>query len=202
MATARLAVSATPGLVFSDTQFVPSQWQATMAIVAPRPSFAHTEAQVPTDGHPGAFRQMSVLVPPESGSAHVSHLWLASHYDPATQGAIRVIDYAADCIQLDTSEFAYVESAAFFEQRGRRYFSNDALGQCGRAGWTRGALNSLRDVDFFIFDGPPCDVGESCPDFSASGAALRFGYLRRSYGASGESVVHGIDNWSVTVWRR
>jgi hypothetical protein len=201
-ATAHLAVSVTPGLVFGDDQFQPSHWQAASAIVTSYPSFAHAEEQIPTDGNPGAFRRMSVQVPAGSGTAHVSNLWLAAHYDPGVQGAIRVLDYAEDCIQLDASEFGFVESVAFIEQRGRRYFSNDALGQCVRTGWTRGNLRSLGEQDFFLFDGPPCEVGEACPDFSAAGAALRFGYLRRSYGASGESVVHGIDNWRVTVWRR
>ena len=202
VATARLAVSATPGVVFGDTEFVASHWQASSAIVPGYPVFAQQAEQIASGGNPSAYRRMTVQVAPNSGVSNVSHLWVVSHYDPTTQGAIRSLDYAEDCIQLDASEFGYVESGAFIEQRGRRYFSNDSLGSCGRAGWTRSAMRALGDRDFYLFDGTPCGVGESCPDFSATGAPLRFGYVRRSYGASGETVVSGIDNWRVTVWRR
>jgi hypothetical protein len=202
VATARLAVSATPGIVFSDGQFLASPWQAAPAIVAGYPSFAHSEEQVLTDGHPDAFRRMTAQVAPGSGVSNVSHLRLASTYDPAVQGAIRAIDYAEDCIQLDATEFGYVESTLFIEQLGRRYFGGDSAGKCVRSAWTGSALYSLGERDFHLFDGAPCGPGESCPDFSATGAPLRFGYLRRSYGAQGEYVMHGIDNWKVTVWRR
>jgi len=49
---------------------------------------------------------------------------------------------------------------------------------------------------------PPCAAGESCPDFSATAAPMRFGYWRISYGMTGDTIAHGIDNWKVTVWRR
>lgn len=202
VATANLAVSATPGVVFGDGEFLASHWQASSAIVPGYPVFAHTEEQLASGGNPGAFRRMTVQVAPNSGVSNVSHLWVVSHYDPTVQGAIRSVDYAEDCVQLDTAEFTYVESVFFVEQRGRRYFSNDSLSSCGRAGWTRRALRSLGERDFYLFDGAPCGVGETCPDFSATGAPLRFGYKRRSNGASGETAVSGIDNWRVTVWRR
>lgn len=202
VATASLAVSATPGVVFGDGEFLASQWQASSAIVPGYPVFAHTEEQIASGGNPGAYRRMTVQVAPSSGVSNVSHLWVVSHYDPTIQGAIRSLDYAEDCIRLDASEFGFVESAAFIEQRGRRYFSKDSTSSCGRTGWTRNAMRTLGDRDFYLFDGTPCGVGESCPDFSATGAPLRLGYVRRSNGASGETVVSGIDNWSVTVWRR
>ncbi len=201
-ATAHLAVSATPGIVFSDGQFLTSQWRAAPAIVAGYPTFAHSEEQVPADGHPDAFRRMNVEVAPGSGVSNVSHLRLASTYDPAVQGAIRVIDYAEDCIQLDASAFTYVESGAFIEQLGRRYFSSRSPVQCSKAGWTRVTLDRLSDRDFEHFDGPACGAGETCPDFSASGAPMRFGYVKSTFGAPGDSAQHGIDNWKITVWRR
>ena len=46
------------------------------------------------------------------------------------------------------------------------------------------------------------EVGETCPDFSASAAPMRFGYWRISFGGPGGSIAHGIDNWKVTVWKR
>ncbi len=40
-------------------------------------------------------------------------------------------------------------------------------------------LPSLRASDFVQLDGPACGSGPSCPDFSSSGAPLRFGFERR-----------------------
>jgi hypothetical protein len=53
-------------------------------------------------------------------------------------------------------------------------------------------------------DGPACDSGTSCPDFSAGGAPLRFGFERRvvlEVRSPAGSIQHGIDNWKVIVWR-
>ena len=201
-AKATLAVSATPGIVFTDHEFLVADWQAEPAIVAGYPSFSHAEERVGTDGDPGAYRRMTVQVAPGSGAANVTHLSLASSYDPAIHGAIRVIDYAENCIQFAATDTDGVEPGPFFEQSGRRYLYNHAVGSCGRGGWAPFALYGLRQQDFYQFDGPPCNAGESCPDFSATGAALHFGYLRRSMGMPGETLQHGIDNWKVTVWRR
>jgi hypothetical protein len=201
-AKTHLAVSATPGIVFTDGEFVTADWTAQPAIVGGYPSFTHAEVQVAADGNPGAYRKMTVQVAPASSVSNVTHLSLASTYDPSVLGAIRVIDYAEDCMLFSASEFGYVESGAFIEQNGRRYLSDKSLNACSRAGWASAALRSLRQQDFYLFDGPACNVGESCPDFSATGAPLGFGYVRRSYGSQGETIQHGIDNWSVTVWRR
>ena len=199
-ATTQLAVSATPGIVLGDQEFVASNWQAAPAIVAGYPSFTHAEERAPADGHPGAYRKMTVQVAPGSGVSNVTHLWLAATYDPALQGAIRVIDHAEDCILLNPSESNFVETGVFIEQCGRRYLSDASI--CSRAGWAGVAFHSLRQQDLRQFDGPACNIGESCPDFSATGATLRFGYVRHASGSQGESVQHGIDNWKVTIWRR
>jgi len=200
VARANLTVSATPGIVFADREFLASSWQAAPAIVAGHPSFTHTEEQVSTGGNPGVYRRMTVQVAPGSGVSNVTHVSVASFYDPATQGAIRVIDYAEDCILLNPTDTNYFDTGLFFEQSGRRYLTDAA--SCDRAGWSRVARHSLRPQDFRLFDGPACRVGESCPDFSATGARLRFGYVRHSFAFPGDSLQQGIDNWSVTVWRQ
>jgi hypothetical protein len=64
--------------------------------------------------------------------------------------------------------------------------------------------SSLAAQDFVLLDGPACGAGDSCPDFSASAAPLRFGFVRNSQALAGVAgtIAHGIDNWKVTVWRR
>lgn len=200
-ATAQLGVSATPGLVFADTEFPVARWQATPALAAGYPSFAHSESQVPADGHPDAYRRMTVQVAPGSGVSNVTHLALAWTYSPAVQGAIRALDFAEDSILFAPTQIGGVETGPFIEQAGRRYLT-DATASVRTTAWASVAFHSLRAQDFLQFDGPACGFGETCPDFSAAGAPIRFGYVRRCFGAPDETLQHGIDNWKVTVWRQ
>jgi hypothetical protein len=201
-ATSRLAVSLTPGIVFADGDFPTDRWQASPAIFAGNPQFTHVEEHIDSDGNPGAFRKMTVQVAPGSGLSNVTHLLLSSAYDPQVQGAIAVIDYSEDCIVFSASDINYAESGIFIEQNGRRYVSDAPQTLCTRRQWTGAARYSLRQQDFRQFDGPTCNAGEACPDFSATGSTMRFGYVRTAYTTPGGSVVQGIDNWKVTVWRR
>lgn len=200
-ATSQLTVSAVPGLVFQDHEFAPSDWIAS-AVPNPVPTLPpHGEEQVASGGNPGAFRRMTVQIPAGAGSAAVFHMSQTAVYDPQSQGAINVIDYAEDCIDF-SGDLVYAESSTAIEQDGRRFVSNTD-GACSKSAWT-GAPGraSLRAQDFRLFGGPACPTGASCPDFSASGAPLRFGYWRITFGGPGDAGAHGIDNWTVTVWRR
>ena len=88
------------------------------------------------------------------------------------------------------------------EQGARRYLWN-VPESCTRGSWTAAmGRASLVASDFSLVDGPACGAGERCPDFSVNAAPLRFGYRRLAYGVGGDTIVHGIDNWRVTVWRR
>jgi len=141
-------------------------------------------------------------VPAGSGSARVFSSSLASTYDPATQGAVYAIDYSEDCIDLPPGYPGSTLSSLVIEQGGRRFLSNTSDG-CLATTWRTGADRaSLAPGDFRLFDGPACAAGETCPDFSASAAPMRFGYWRISFGGPGGSIAHGIDNWKVTVWKR
>jgi hypothetical protein len=65
-------------------------------------------------------------------------------------------------------------------------------------------IPSLQAGDFTQVDGPACGSGPPCPDFSAAGAPLRFGFERRvglPAGLAAGSIEHGIDNWRFSVWR-
>jgi hypothetical protein len=198
----RLTVSATPGIEFQDGEFVPSNWVASPVVGPGQLPFVHTEEFIATDGNPGGFRKMVVQLPQGAGSARVFHAALSATYEPAKQGAVRVIDYAEDCRAFQSSENTFTESSLVIEQGGRRYLS-DTSGSCIAQAWGAVASRSSLGLnDFRLFDGPACNAGESCPDFSSSAAPMRFGYWRISYGMPGDTVAHGIDNWKVTVWRR
>jgi hypothetical protein len=201
-ATARLAVSVTPGILFEDGDFQLAHWQASPALLGGSPAFNHVEEHVDAGGNPGALRKMSDQVAPGSSLSYLTHLSLVSAYDPRVQGAIRVIDYAEDCVVFSASDINYVETGLLLEQSGRRYVTDRMQSLCTTRSWTSTTRPSLRQEDFRQLDGPACEAGEACPDFSASASTLRFGYERIAQTTPGGSVMHGIDNWRVTVWRR
>lgn len=61
---------------------------------------------------------------------------------------------------------------------------------------------SLGVANFVLVNGPAFGVGQSCPDFSAGGALLQFGYIRDALqlaSAPAASILHGVDNRKVTV---
>jgi hypothetical protein len=202
IATASLAVSATPGIVWEDGDFAPGAWQATPFLAPGSTAFVHTETRAETGGNPGALRRMNDQVPPGSSLSYTTHQASGAAYEPQVQGAIRFIDYAEDCIVFSASELSYVETGFFFEQGGRRYVTDRLRHLCTSRTWVRLRRPSLQPSDFRQLDGPACAPGEACPDFSAQGAPLHFGYERVALSMPDSGVVHGIENWRVTVWRR
>ena len=207
-ALGHLAVSATPGLVFEDGEFPLDNWIASTKTDEGAPSIAHSEERITSGGNPGAFRQMFVQVISQAGG--VFHTLQSPVYDPASGGQIYVIDIEEDCmiIQVGTTMLS-TTSRLMIEQAGRKYIAaglrlgeRSGFDRCASTSWSRMKRFSLGSQNFTFVDGPACNVGESCPDFSATGPPIRFGYARSSSGGPGASITHGIDNWKVTVWRR
>jgi hypothetical protein len=190
-----LAVAATQGVVFEDGDFLPENWVPT------------TDGErISSGGNPGAFWQMAEISP---GADPVFHTYQSAAYDPASEGPIYVIDFEEDCARIwSSSQFVpQVDSYLMIEQAGRKYVASSLRPyerhqiDCGETTWRQMRRSSLGSRDFTLVAGPECNVGQSCPDFSAVGQPMRFGYLRR-LSAGGGSIKHGIDNWKVTVWKR
>lgn len=203
-ASGRLAVSATPGLVFRDTEFKAADWLVTPFGNANAPAPGHSEASLASGGNPGAFRKMTIQIAPQAGAGRVFYTSLVAGYDPGTQGAVRLIDYAEDAMALQPNVTTSTDSAMLLEQAGRRYIANlrnDVTDFIPTQWSSNQSRASLRAADFNLIEGPPCPAGQACPDFSAQGGPMRFGYWRISFGSQGDAVSHGIDNWQVTVWR-
>lgn len=197
VATARLLVNASPGGVIEDTEFADADWSAEPYTPPGGTPAVHDEAQVATGGIPGAWRRMHVTVPAGQGAVAVDHLSAQAVHDPATDGAIRVIDYAEHCVAS-----TYSEAALLVEQGGRRYGSLQSA-PCASAAWGEPIrLLALGPEDLTLLGSEPCPAGQACPDFSAAGAPLRFGYRRLLPAQPGAAAEQGIDNWRVTVWRR
>lgn len=201
-AIAQLVVSTTPGLVWVDGEFVAQDWSvAAVAPAAPAPAPVVLVERIDSGGNPGAWRRTSVTPGSASGAAAAFFFSNAAVYDPAASGAVKVIDHAQECGLTLPTELISAEISLALEQSGRRYVANTSS-QCNVAPWAgRAGRASLAASDFRLYDGPACGSGEACPDFSAGGAPLRFGYFDIVFSSPGVAVVHGVDNWRVTLWR-
>ena len=207
-----LTVSSAPGVVFADSNFAEADW-AVMAVVDPAQSGAkHSESQAATGGNPGAFRSVTYVMPQTPASVRLFHTPVSGVYDPAAQGAIYVIDFALDCARLAFEGINQVPSViGMIEQGGRRYIPTsdkfDWEWYCSPKSYWETALplSSVSAGEFTLTDGPACGPAEACPDFSAQAAPIRVGFMTSVVVNSGVppgSLVQGIDNWKVTVWRR
>lgn len=202
----RLAVSSMPGIVFQDGEFQASNWTAVAIADPAQNGPTHVEEQATSGGNPGAYRRMEHTLTQGAISLRVLNIATTAIYDPTTQGAIYTIDFAEDCLVANGgASMASVESRPLIEQNGRRYMPF-LTGGCASPAWhTLSEWPSLGRENLFQVDGPACGSAESCPDFSGTGAPLRFGFVRaatQSASAPASTIEHGIDNWKVTVWRR
>ncbi len=203
-AASTLLVSSAPPDVIQDADFQPGDWSVTALASPLQDGPTHSEDQLSSGGNADSYRSMMHTLPAGPSALQVFHSALKSTYDPATQGAIHAIDYAEDCIvESAPTPNLVVESRLLLEQAGRRYVGPAST--CKAAAWTATPMSkALRAADFVLVDGAPCRVGDSCPDFAGNAASISFGYARETTLAtqeSGGAIVHGIDNWTVTIWR-
>jgi hypothetical protein len=200
-----LLVSSLPAVVVQDGEFQAADWN-TSAFVSPSPDGpTHAENRSPTGGLPGAFRHMVHTMTAGPSSLRVFNVNASAVYDPAAQGAIHALDYHEDCTILSASAPSFdVRSYPTLEQAGRRYVSTQGRGCLPQWVGNFGEIPTLQVYDFVQIDGPACASGQACPDFSATGAPLHFGFERRvrlANGVGAGSIEHGIDNWKFSVWR-
>ncbi len=202
--TATLAVVSLPAIVFEDATFAPGDW-TTADISSPTSAGpTHVEQQVSTGGNPGAYRSTTITLPAGVSQLAEFDEYQGATYDPATQGAIYLVDFTQDCLALPGSLGA--GPTILLSQDGRRYIAGGPT-LCGTSTWSNATLipGTFAAADFARVDGPACATGASCPDFTAAGLPIHFGFANANQGTTGfagGSGGFGIDNWKVTVWRR
>jgi hypothetical protein len=207
-ASATLAVSSSPGVVFADGDFALSAWSVSAVVTPARGGATHSESRPATGGNPDAFRSVTYAIPAAPGSVRLFHASNAASYDPTIQGAVNVIDFSLDCIKLSFTG-VLAEALPMIEQAGRRYIPIPATyavsSYCVDPQWQTLPTFSVSASEFALADGPACSVREACPDFSAQAAPIRLGFATSASldpSSSTELIVQGIDSWSATVWRR
>jgi len=204
-ALSALYVSSMPPVVFEDGEFLESDWVVT-SVPSPAegvPTFS--QSRMATGGNPGAFLSETYDIPATGGQVLVFHSKVSADYHPASQGAIHLIEFTIQC--RTAMPHSWLTYGPMFEQGGRRFVPEGVLGfairfSCPSNDWRSQASFLLSGR---LAAGPACGAGERCPDFSASAAPLRFGFLVDATGAStgtAQKIVHSYDNWKVSVWRR
>lgn len=207
-AGAALFVSSLPPVVFDDTDFATDRWRVLTVAdpAAGGPSAA--VATVASGGHPGAYRRTEVTVPAVPASIRVEQVAPAARYSPAEQGAIHVVDFSVDCVQVGgATSNAVIWTTPLIEQSGRVYVGGqDLWTNCSSDTWIAAAPRAaMAASDFSLVGGAACGSGEACPDFSVGGAPMQLGFAhitQASAAASPGSRSRGIDNWRFTVWRQ
>jgi hypothetical protein len=196
---------AVPSVAFADAEFDDGAWSVADVRVQPSQPVGATWRQVIDAGNPGKYREMHDQVTSGVIAMSALHINMGAVYEPALQGAVTSLHYSEDRALLSAPAGAAVQSQALLEQGGRIFTA--PLGSAStfsHADW-RNASATLHAADFQQLSGPACAPGQACPDFSAVGAPMRFGYMRGSRPAPGSPPFeqrHGIDNWQVTVHRR
>lgn len=203
-----LAVTAAPAVSFSDGDFAASAW-SVRAIVTPEHSgAAFSESRPVAGGHPDAFLSVTYQIPAAPGSVRLLHTSSAAVYDPAAQGAVYVIDFSVDCRKLSFTG-VIAELLPMIEPGSRRYvptaLNGDARALCFDPDWRSLSVASVAAGEFMLVDGPACNAGEACPEFSRQGLPIRLGFAASASLQASQStdpVVQGIDGWKATVWPR
>ena len=203
--TGLLQVSRLPGVVYEDSDFPLSNWTVSATADPTQNGPSQTVSRASSGGNPGAHRSITYEMPAGVGSITVFHTAALATYEPAVQGPVYGIDVQLDCSEIGgVGGAAEIAARAMIEQAGRR-FATDYRLICVW-GWEHYSVVSQRADEFKLVDGLACGTSETCPDFSASGAPIRLGFLTRARHGSSASPAgtnsQGIDNWKVTVWRK
>lgn len=213
-----LAPLALSGSTFTDGVFNNADWIAEWHIT-PASFISFTAGQVASGGNPGQMRETTyyfgdlladpiVFIPDGTHTAIARHINTAFVYDPSVGGAIAQIAFSLDTIATTPLNGTGLSSLPLIEQNGKYYTATTALQEAGLnflspASWTaRSFTGALNDWDL--------TPGVGLPDFSATGAPIRFGYFttvtviceavaRGGTVCVPERVADAIDNFSVTV---
>lgn len=204
--TAVLRVSPHPGVVIEDADFATANWSATAATQPASNGPTFTVAQTAEGGNPGPYRSIAYAMTPAPSSVRLVHAYAAARYDAAAQGTIYTIDFALACSRTGASAAMDNETPRAWpmvEQAGRTYVPANWSATC--VTWHTTRSQSLLPADLQLVSGPPCGANEACPDYSATAPPLRFGFVTElaiSGSSPGGALTQGVDNWSVTVWRK
>jgi YVTN family beta-propeller protein len=192
--TAVLTAAAAPAALAqtvtgSDTTFAPGDWDVFSAAVG---TGGHSASQTNLFGNPQPSRDMAHFTRPLE-TVRVLHRWLAFSHDPAASGPVTTIDVSWDRNEggPDCTPGPVMEAFVIY-QDGVAYVAAEAT--FSGSAWSLGGGTGFIASDFD-------DGGGGEPDFSATGAPIFIGYMRRTTDTveSQFTRCHRIDNLNVTL---
>lgn len=215
VAGALVAVSSMPPVALTDSEFPDRDWALVTVANPALPGLSFSAKRVDSGGNPGAYRLLVVDLPLELRTVNLLNGSAAAVYDPATQGAVYLIEFSLDCLNIALAK-APTNFTNFWlpliEQGGRRFSPDRNAGAtCFSPGWNTRGWYGFDATQFQLVDGPACGAGETCPDFSSRGLPMRLGLaynmeirtpLPALGAASAPHFEQGLDNFKATVWRR
>ncbi|MGE0857469.1 MAG: hypothetical protein AB7P42_00100 [Gammaproteobacteria bacterium] len=158
-------------------------------------------ARVTSGGNPNSYFSITNVTDPGE-SVYGVYLKTTAVYTPALEGAIASIDYDEDA-KFFVGGGNHQAGGMALRQNGVLYITNTAAYTNG-ADWGPLMTSMLTPPSVAVtFAGLSAEDFSTIadvnlhPDFSASGAAITFGFFRAN--GSSNTRVSGIDNWSVTV---
>lgn len=181
-------------VTFTDGTFANGDWNLTPFITGGTGSISATQQLV--GGNPGAYRQTTNSAAGGAPEMISFQMRNGASYDPSKQGVISGIDYSEDSILLK-GEGDGLGAGPALEQNGKFYFGPYFV--TPNFVWANHAFSSLLAGDFTLLDLSKPGFADLTmhPDFSASGAAIQFGFFRSNHISDTRSG--GIDNWSFTI---
>jgi hypothetical protein len=191
-----LGTAAHAAVVFSDGTFATSGWVNETINVGSGGTVG--VSQVST-GNPGFARRVTITLGSQAGDTTFSFNrygnTTATRYEPATSGAITSIDWGIDARFVTGSLFGEGQAIMLGLRQGNvNYVADyDVTGSGGQ--WNTFGATSLVVGDFTRLDG----VAGS-PDFSATAAPIRFGFVTGNSTTGGSYFTTvDYDNWFVRV---
>ncbi len=184
-------------VTLQDGTFTNSNWVLEVVQIGSQTGIA-TAGQSPT-GNPGTARNVSHTLGNLPGDQITTlsryGTTQATRYDPVTQGAIASVDWTIDARFVGGSTAGGGQAIMLGLKQGViiYYADYDLTGFSGA--WNTFSATGLTSTSFSRIDG-----AAGTPDFSSSGAPIRFGFITSngtSFGTYSTSVDY--DNFSVNI---
>ena len=188
-------------LTITDNTFNNSDWSTVeVSDTTPNDDASSTNYQA-SGGFPGEYRVTEhdwQVSGPNSVTIAFAHIYNPFSYDFATQGALESVSFSFDAIlNSDTPEWTQTRGYFFLVEQNSSYYVSQRTYADLYAGW--------QDVDGTLAAGQfNLYGGSGNPDFSSTGAPLRFGYMTDNGGSCSWGTIWlssggGVDNFSFTT---
>lgn len=203
---------ASAGIIVQDGEFFDADWSAgAFTTGVGRTFFGGTRSDNSpsgsrVEGQPGAYRYSTHAhggLRNDTMTIRATHLYDAFAWDPSTDGALNQLDVSLDGYVFGTSDGEPNLSSSIYlgiiaEQDGRTYYhSAGGFGDIipDYDTWFSFNWSGLTSSDFVHVTDP----GQPALDFSAGGAALKFGYYMYSERWFTVSSRGGVDNFRLEL---